>query len=269
MKKRQLSLLFILLAAGFTSCGIDLLDLELPEGGAPKLVVEGGISNQAAPHNLQLSWSSSFNSNRTNGVENALVILSDEQGKADTLRHLGSGRYESMAHGIPGNQYMLTILLEGKQYEAQSRMPKPAVVDSFSIRYHEESLLREEGYYVSLHNLDPEETEGYYRWLVWVNDTLQQTNGVPGYFATIDISKDNKSLQLQYPEPFKLGDHLRFRTIKMDKSVYLYYQELMELMLNDGGLMGPVPVNPQSNISGDALGVFQAISITETEIVIE
>lgn len=148
--------------------------------------------------------------------------------------------------------------------------PPPASIDSISIKYYEESPIREQGYYVSLHKFQTDKSPGYYRWMVWVNDSLLKAPAsLPGYFALIDTSKANFPLNLQFPEPFQKGDHLRFKTIKMDKQVYAYYQEMQEMMLNDGGLLGPIPLNPTSNLSGNALGVFQAISIVETEIVIE
>lgn len=53
------------------------------------------------------------------------------------------------------------------------------------------------------------------------------------------------------------------------KAVYTYYQGMLELMMNDGGLMGPLPANPPTNISGGALGVFQANSILESSILME
>lgn len=258
----------LLLSGGIQACGISVLDVDFPTG-EPRLVVEGTISNQDKPHSVQLSWSSSLNSKSIEHIDNALVIISSTEGIQDTLKYSTNGRYETQMKGHPESTYQLDILLEGKHYQALSSMPSPAEVDSVSIKFYEENLVREAGYYISLHTLDPDEYEGYYRWKVWRNDTLDRIEGMPGHFATLDLNKDNGWLNLQYPAPFKLGDTIKVQTIKMDKQVYTYYQGLYELMLNDGGLMGPLPVNPATNISGNALGVFQAVYILEKELVVK
>ena len=268
MKKHIQFILCCFLLWTVQSCGVSVLDVEFPTG-EPRLVVEGTISNLDRPHTVQLSWSTSLNSNKIDYIDNALVIISSTDGSQDTLRNLTHGRYETHLKGNPLSTYQLDILLEGKHYQAFSQMPSAVEVDSVSIKYYEENLVRKAGYYISLHTLDPDEVEGYYRWKVWRNDTLDRVDGVPGYFATLDLNKENDWLILQYPAPFKAGDTLRIQTIKMDKRVYTYYQGLYELMLNDGGLMGPLPVNPETNISGSALGVFQAVYILEKEILIK
>lgn len=268
MSFRTLILYMLLLALSLNGCGVEVVDMELP-AGPPKLVVEGRISNLPGPQRVKLSWSTSFKSNEAVYEEDALIIISDSQGRQDTLQYEGKGEYSFTLSGVPGLVYQLTIHLEEEKYEAVSIMPPPAKIGSYSIEHLEESLVREEGYYVTLHQLDSLEKEGYYRWLVWVNDTLKPSSIGLGYFATHQLNKDNTPLSIQYPDPFKKGDSVLVQTIKMDKEVYTYYQGVIELMANDGGLLGPVPVNPPSNISNGALGVFQAISIVEHRFVIE
>lgn len=260
--------LSLLLLLCLQACGIALTELDLPEGRR-RLVVEGGISNLAPPHLIRLSWTTSLAESQPLPEERALLILSDEQGRSDTLLHQGDGHYHSHLQGIPGRSYQLQILLDTASFTATAYMPEAPRIDSFSIQYQEESTLREEGYYLRLHQLDPQESEGYYRWLVWQNGRQQGSNPVAGYFITLSVTKDNPALQLQYPDPFQQGDSLLFQTIKMDRAVYTYYQGMLELMMNDGGLMGPLPANPPTNISGGALGVFQAGSILESSILIE
>lgn len=268
MKSSRYCIGIFILSIWLQACGMDVIEMDLP-AGEPKLMVEATVTDQAPVQQVSLSWTTSINSNRPDYEENALVILADSRGNIDTLQYTSKGIYQSTLPGQTGLSYHLIIQLEGETYEARATIPQAAEADSISIRYHEKIFIREEGYYVSLYNLDPDETEGYYRWLVWVNDTLQQNSSPNGYFAALNRRNENSPLNLQYPEPFKKGDQLRFHTIKMDKEVYRYYQEMLALKVNDGGLLGPVPVNPSSNISNGAIGVFQAISITETLVKIE
>lgn len=269
--KRQLLIPFIFATLLFViiSCGREVLDVELPEG-QPKLMVEGSINNLADQQVIKISWSTSFNSQDPVYEPHALVKISDTEGDVTHFTYMGQGQYGAKLEGKPGIGYQLQINLNGEEYTASSTMPMPAKIDSVSYRFYEEGIIREEGYYASIHSLDPFEEDGYYRWLVWVNDSLKGTaNSIPGYFATHQLNKDNTPLSLQYPDPLKKGDKIRFQTIKMDRNAYTYYQGVLELLVNDGGLLGPVPVNPTGNISGNTLGIFFATAIVETEFEIE
>lgn len=270
MKSKNFLLLVLpFLVLGLKGCGLEVVEVDLPDG-EPKLVVEGSINNKSGPQVVKISWSTGINSNTPVYEPNAKVEISDAEGNISLLNYTGQGRYQAYTSGIPGRKYQLLIEINGIQYKAESRMPEPAEIDSVSYSYYDKTMIREEGYYISLHNLDSPEKEGYYRWLVWVNDTLKgSANGIPGYFATHQLNINNTPLSLQYPEPFKKGDHVRIETIKMDKTVFNYYQGVLELIINDGGLLGPVPVNPTGNITGNTLGIFQAVSVAETNLIIE
>ena len=261
--------IFATLLMVITGCGREVLEVELPQG-EPKLMVEGSINNLADQQVIKLSWSTSFNSQDPVYEPNAMVKISDTEGNITHFTYRGMGQYGARLEGKPGLGYHLQINLNGEEYTAVSTMPLPAEIDSVSYRFYEKGLIREEGYYASIHSLDPFEEEGYYRWLIWVNDSLKGTaNSIPGYFATHQLNKDNTPLSLQYPDPLKKGDKVRFHTIKMDRNAYTYYQGVLELLVNDGGLLGPVPVNPAGNISGNALGIFQATAVVVTEFEIE
>lgn len=270
MKKITFFFLFLpVLISALSGCGLEVVEVDLPQG-EPKLVVEGSISNRPGPQVVKLSWTTSMNSADPVYENSAKVEIVDNEGNRSELSYAGQGNYQTGITGKPGLNYQLLIDIKGVKYFAASHMPEAAQIDSVSYSYYDESMIREEGYYISLHNLDSPDKEGYYRWIVWVNDTLRgSANGIPGYFATHQLNLNNTPLSLQYPEPFQKGDHVRIETIKMDKTVFSYYQGLLELIINDGGLLGPVPANPGGNISGNSLGIFQAVSVTETELMIE
>ena len=188
----------LLLLLCLQACGIALAELDLPEGKR-KLVVEGGISNLAPPHLIHLSWTTSLAESQPLAEEEALLVLSDDHGRSDTLQHKEEGNYHSSLQGIPGRSYQLQIQLDTASYTATAYMPEPPQIDSFSIQYLEKSTFRDEGYYLSLHQLDPQETEGYYRWLVWQNGRQQGPNPIAGHFITLSVTQDNPSLQLDLP----------------------------------------------------------------------
>lgn len=270
MKKSKFLTLFLsLLIPVLSGCGLEVVEIDLPEG-EPKLVVEGSITNKPETQVVNLSWTTSMNSSAKVYEPNAIVEITDSEGNSNELTYAGNGKYTTRLTGVPGLTYQLMIDIKGVKYYAESQMPEAAQIDSVSYSFYDESMIREEGYYISLHNLDSPEKESYYRWLVWVNDTLKgSANGIPGYFATHQLNINNTPLSLQYPEAFQKGDRVRIETIKMDKTIFNYYQGVLELIINDGGLLGPVPVNPVGNISGNSIGIFQAVSIAETEMTIE
>lgn len=269
IKSKFLILLLSLNISVLSGCGIEVVETDLPEGEA-KLVVEGSITNKPGIQVVKLSRTTGINRSVPVFEPNAKVEITDSEGNTSELTYSGNGKYTSRLTGVPGLTYHLKIDIDGVKYYAESQMPETAQIDSVSYSYYDESMIREEGYYISLHNLDSGEKESYYRWMVWVNDTLQgSANGIPGYFATHQLNINNTPLSLQYPEAFQKGDRVRIETIKMDKTIFNYYQGVLELIINDGGLLGPVPVNPVGNISGNSIGIFQAVSITETGMIIK
>src|SRR5690606_24856149 len=86
-------LILTVLAITIFSC-IEKFDLQLA-GAEPRLVVDGLINNKPGPYYLQLTLSKvgdisnhSNNSKVVNPVNNAIVVVSDNNGQIDTLEYI-------------------------------------------------------------------------------------------------------------------------------------------------------------------------------------
>ena len=124
-------LLFLVATLFFlTSCEKEInLDLEDKSGN---IVIEGNVTNQTGPYYVKVTKSVAFTEeNKYPEVANAIVVISDNTGQADTLQYVADGLYRT-THLVstPGNTYDLNVTAEGKNYTAESTMPQPVTLDS-------------------------------------------------------------------------------------------------------------------------------------------
>ena len=57
-------------------------------------------------------------------------------------------------------------------------------------------------------------------------------------------------------------------TFSISRNGFLYYNDLINLLLGDGGFFGSPPVNPRTNMTNGAMGFFQTSSVVSEEIII-
>lgn len=258
---------FLLLALFASSC-MEVTDIPV-EHEEPKLVVDGGVFNGDGPFYIHLQKSTNLNSSSPDFVENASVTISDNKGQFDVLQYEGEGRYRTNSlQGIPGNTYDLTIDHEGEQFEAHATMPEVPDVESITTKYYEKSVFREEGYYIGLHGLDLKVPRGYYRALVYKNDSLYNPLGISDVFITL-LNEDQEYVNmLELPFNFKLGENIDVHIIRIEQAAYEYYIRL-SLSFSSSGVIEQAPVNPVSNLSNGALGLFKAQAIKKEAVVIK
>lgn len=252
---------------GLGGC-VDSTDIKMGAANA-QLVVEGKIEAERAPYIL-LSLSGSFYNEQPDFVDNAQVTISDDAGNIVELEHEGKGKYGTNSMiGAVGRKYHLEVRYQDKYYNAWTTLPPPPDIEQIDVEYFNRSVLREEGYYILIKGVDSNIKSGYYRILVYKDDKLVNPLGTDDLFVAISDEEDTVIKKIEVPIPFEVGDKLKVEVIKMDKAAYVFYQTYLLLLLNDGGLFGSPPSNPEGNISNGALGLFQAVSKLEMELEIE
>jgi hypothetical protein len=87
-------------------------------------------------------------------------------------------------------------------------------------------------------------------------------------FTTIK-TQNNLILLLMAASFYKLGDIGKVEMYSISNTGFICYNDLVNLLKNDGGMFGSPPVNPRTNIKGGVLGYFQASSIVSESILIE
>jgi hypothetical protein len=234
----------------------------------PKLVVEGTITNQAGPYYVKLSQTGDFYSTApAPKVTDALVTISDDAGNSEILTHLADtpGTYAtSTLQAVVGRTYYLTVVHKGQTYQSESKLLPVTNIDKLVVRMVPKSPTKEEGYYIYFFAKEPRGETNYYRFMIYENDSLY--NSINDLLVTNDdfIKGDIEDLELAYP--FQLNDVVKLEMHSITKEVYEYYIGLINVYNNDGGLFSPPPVNPPSNISNGALGIFRASSVASQTI---
>ncbi|MFZ2900998.1 MAG: DUF4249 domain-containing protein [Saprospiraceae bacterium] len=105
------------------------------EGSDQLLVVEGTITNAPGPYFVKLSSTTAIEHPFPLPVKGATVVLSEQDGPAETLTETEPGTYATSAWGIQGEagkKYKIAILLpDGREYEsAYEEIPQPEAIDS-------------------------------------------------------------------------------------------------------------------------------------------
>jgi len=272
--------LIIIIAIGIILNGCtERIEIEL-DSTYTRLVVEGHITNETKAHWVRLTKSVDYYSTTpAPTISNALVTINDGF-KTDTL--VESNNSDSAGYYLTPTNYFgkidSTYLLKidipeeingEKQYTASSKLNPVAPIDSIRIEYFEDWY----GYWeVQLFAWDPAETENYYTFNVYRNDTLltypvnevsitddsyfngNYINGAAIYYFVNDE---------EYGEYLYPGDTI---TVHMGGITEEYYNFLYEFQEETSEFRNPLfsgpPANISTNISNGAIGFFAAYSVS-------
>ncbi|MBO0931952.1 DUF4249 domain-containing protein [Fibrella aquatilis] len=238
------------------------LDLK---GENKRVVIEGGISNEAGPYSVRVSQSADFyQAGVGEAITNATVTLSDNTGATESLTYTSNGTYQTKTtKGTAGRTYTLRVTANGATYQATSTMPAPVPLESLT--YEAQAL----GDIIYANYTDPIATGNAYRWVMYVNDKQQGD-----VFAVNDRLNNGirtrQALFLTSPNApdLKTGDRIRVDMQCIDAPTYEYFFGLAQV-LGSGNNQAATPANPTSNLSGGALGYFSAYSITSNSLTIK
>lgn len=259
-----------------------VIDIDLNESDN-KLVIEGKINN-LGECSVKLSQVKNYDQdNEFPGVGDAIVVIYDDLGNLDTLEYDMEGRYYSEEIiGTPGVTYSLNIFWNNKTFTSVCKMPELVQIDSLSLR--REVFFVDTTLITIVHFNDPGNVNNYYRYLYSVNDL-----SINNYFVESDKFYNGLKVETRIPI-FELNpnggagggpggpgnpgpgpvvpDTIKVEMWGIDKSMELYYRTLSASIDAASGQQA-APANPESNITGNALGYFSAYSISEASIIIE
>lgn len=246
----------------FSSCE-KVIDLDLTSSGS-QLVIEGNITDQAGPYYVKLTKSVPFDaSSNYPVVADALVVISDNTGVADTLTYTADGIYQTnILQGVPGRTYTLEVVAEGKSYAAESLMAPYVPFDSVRVSAFE--------FAGTIQNVivpvykDQESIGNNYFFVLKVNGVLDKT-----YILWNDNTNNGMVNQrpLNTRTTIESGDNISLEMQTLNIDAYNYYFTLSQISGGGPG-GGTTPTNPPNNITGGALGLFSAhTSQTKTTVI--
>jgi len=260
-----LNLLIVLFL--FSSCE-KVIDIDL-NAKAPQVVIEGNITDQPGPYTVKSTQTVNYDeANIFPTISGATVTISDNVGNSEILTETSLGIYTtSTLQGVAGRIYKLKVIANGKEYDATSTINPPVNIDTLKVI--KQNLPKGNKKIIYVEFTDIPGIANYYRFIKIINGKVQ-----PAIYVEDDLTQDGKVLSIgliekeKYDEDIKSGDTVTIILQSLDESTYNYFKTLLQL--NGGGLMNQSssPANPLSNISNDALGYFNACSITSKTIIL-
>ena len=239
----------------------------------PRVVVEGNIQDQPGPYSVYLSITGSYFDTTLVAppITHAQVIITDDLGNSDTLKEVVSGTYQSSKlTGVPGRTYSLSVKADGKEYLATSSMPSKVFIDSlYAVARH--SVDGESGYDIYVVFKDPPELGNYYR-INARSSALIPADSIDGRryrLFTDKLTNGNEMTErIRAGKNVNPGDTITVELCSIDKASYDYFHTLSDILSSDRSPTSLSPANPNSNISGDALGYFAAFTVDTKKIII-
>ena len=213
---------------------------------APRIVIEGLISDRRGPYSVTITKSGSyFNQPVLPAVSDAEVTITDNTGKSDTLK----------------------VISENIEYDGTSTMLNHVDIDSLSVVRSEFQRIDFGGnnqnrrYEIHCFFRDPPE-KNFYRIKVFKNDSINTQN----YRLYDDQYTNGEETELRVSRA-EAGSTYRIELQSIDQPTYGYYRTLADLIFSNP-LFGSTPANPNTNLSNGSLGYFGTAAVSSKTIVI-
>lgn len=267
--------LMLVLACGLSACdGLEqtvTLDLDQTE---PQIVIDGLITDELKEQYVRLSRVAGFYSNgEVPPVSNATVLVEDDAGNSYTFNESTeiAGLYLSEFQGVPGRTYSLSVNVEGELYQAEEFLARITAIDSLTWELNEDEQEdpEDEGqfYEVLLFTEEPQDTEDFYLFQFYQNDTLLNNDYEEAYF-TDDEFLTERIAGVSTGYFFAEGDSATVEMFSISSTAFVYYNDLITALNNDGGMFSPIPANLRNNLSNGAIGYFRCSSVTRESIIV-
>src|SRR5664279_1152616 len=238
---------------------------------APRIVIEGLISDRRGPYSVTISKSGSyFNQPVLPPVTGAIVIITDDSGTIDSLHEEAPGVYlTSKIRGIPGRTYTLKVLSEDQEYDGSSILSSHVNIDSLTLIKNDSQRIfsggnnqHETRYEIHCFFKDPSE-KNFYRVKVFKNDSINTEN----YRLYDDQYTNGEETELRVVGRVVAGSAYRIELESLDDKTYGYYRTLSDLLFTNP-FFGSTPANPNNNLSNGALGYFGTYAVSSRTMII-
>ena len=279
MKGGRLNIVLIGLVIGLVACD-EVIELDI-EQTPPRIVIEGQWTNVPASNFVKISQSVSFYDDRApDRVAGAEVSILDEKGNVVVFQHNPFGSTDSIGfylppkgvRGVVGDRYFLQVDYGGVTYRSEDVMMAVGQIDSLQAVRSVPGLIGqsapEDAYIVKVYAREPRETEDFYLMRFYKNNVVTRAYENDIYIAD-DTALGEAINGVPIPFFYNQSDTAKVEMYGITRQAYAYYLDLQFVINNDGGMFGPPPANPVTNIDNDALGFFLVAAVTEKSIVVQ
>lgn len=270
---------YILSAVVFFSCN-EPFELDLDQAPA-RVVIEGLVTDHQKYQSVRITSSTDFySSGQAPRITDATVTVKDDVGNTYNFVHNPNNHPDSAGiyvpqtpfDGVIGRTYFLTVTANGNVYEASDKLVSVIPIDSLAIEIdddeQEDPEIEGKYYEVLLFAREPQDISNFYLFKFYRNDSLNYEGENDIYYSDDELLAENID-GIPAPIYFGQGDVARIEIFSLSRVGFVYYNDLATLLNSDGGMFGPVPASPRTNLSNNALGFFQVSAVASEEIVIE
>jgi hypothetical protein len=273
-------LFYFSFAVAFISCEEPFtLDLEQ---APPMVVIEGLVTDVEKYQSVKVTGSSDFyGSGRSPRITDAVVTVSDDAGNTFSFIHNPNSHGDSVGiyvpqtpfAGVVGRTYSLRVEANGEVFEASDLLAGVITIDSLTTEIDddefEEPEITGKFYEILMFAKEPQDVKNFYLFKFYRNDSLTFDFDTNIYFSDDELLAENID-GIPGPIYYGEGDLARVDVFSLSRVGFIYYNDLFNLLNGDsGGMFGPIPSSPRTNLSNNALGFFQVSAVTSEEIVIE
>jgi hypothetical protein len=263
--------LILFVSLTFLSACENAIDLKL-NNTTPQYVIEGVLTNEPGGCKVLISQTKEFTGDNTfNGISGAQVTISNN-GNTYNIAPTAQGIYQnSTLTGTPGQNYQLSVNINGKIFNGTCTMPQQVVLDSIylvkdNFGNNDDGSIRK---YITVKYLDPVAVKNSYRFVQYIDGRKEKTVFVDndeftnGQEVNNQLRADNE--KDDPARDIRPGNQVTIEMLNIDATVYKYWFSLAESAGGDGN--NAAPANPVTNIHGGALGYFSAHTIQRKTLI--
>ena len=258
-------------------------DFSFAELDGSRVVIDGFVTDQAAAHQIRISYTnrvSNVNDIENVPIEDAMVVIEDDQGGFTPLRHTSAGIYETAPgfQATDGRDYALVVtLVNGEIYRsAPKTLPSsPPATAKLEVRGAVKTILAPnsvqevEGASI-VATIDRDDERHFYQWLVThyfifeADLAIEEANRLcfvkDNELPRISLLQDypagpGQDRQFEYEVDFiptdkRMKHEFGFegRLLTMNESDYNFWESAKSLTENTGGLFDAAPFSLEGNI---------------------
>jgi len=193
--------------------------------------------------------------------------LVEDDNKIDTFTLADPGIYKNSSFlGKVNSTYTMIVDYEGIEYKATSTILPVTTIDSLVYKTVDSNSVS--GYEYSLFgyaNRTSADYTSYYKVKLYRNDSLYNSYSDLLLFDDLYFGSFK---DIEFPQTYWAGDTIKVEVYSLDEAVFNFYVELLDLTQGNLNTIYYYPLNPKTNISNGAFGVFQASSVSSTEIIL-
>jgi Domain of unknown function (DUF4249) len=238
----------------------------------PQFVVEAQLLEGKNDFIVRISKTGDyFGVDKPTPVTTAVVSFKKGSETAVVIKHESDGVYRLLNYTATSYaEYSLSVVVDGKTFQASSFMPKAVPLDSLkSARLPSINQDRDkpsDSLQIDCYFKDPASEVNFYR-VKTIKNGVFQGKGEDLLVIDDKLANGINVILPIYTAAYKSKDSVNVELVSMDRKMFNYFNTVSTLV--DGGNNSAAPANPLTNFSGGCLGYFGAFSSSKKTIILK